>query len=56
MKSIAETLNWEGYKSHTGKPFYSELVGALISKYRRKAREWFVRKWVTMTNHDGELN
>ena len=56
MKSIAETLNWEGYKSHTGKPFYSALVGALISKYRRKAREWFVRKWVTMTNHDGELN
>jgi nucleoside diphosphate kinase len=56
MKSIAETLNREGYKSHTGKPFYSELVGALISKYRRKVRERFVHKLVTMTNHNGELN
>ena len=50
MKSIAETLNREGYKSHTGKPFYSELLGALISKYRRKARERFLRKETALKN------
>lgn len=48
MKSIAETLNGEGYKSHTGKPFYSELVGALISKYRKNANGRFVWKDVTL--------
>jgi Recombinase len=56
MKSIAETLNGEGYKSHTGKPFYSELVGALVSKYRRKARERFVRKETVLNNEQGGLN
>jgi hypothetical protein len=56
MKSIAETLNREGYKSHTGKPFYSELVGALISKYRRKAKERFVRKETVLNNEQGGLN
>ena len=56
MKSIAETLNGEGYKSHTGKPFYSELVGALISKYRRKAKERFVRKETVLNNEQGGLN
>lgn len=56
MKSIADTLNSEGYKSHTGKPFYSELVGALVSKYRRKARERFVRKNVVLKNEWGGLN
>ena len=50
MKSIAETLNREGYKSHTGKPFYSELLGALISKYRRKARERFLHQSVEFQN------
>jgi hypothetical protein len=50
MKSIADTLNSEGYKSHTGKSFYSELVGALVSKYRRKARERFVRKETALKN------
>ena len=50
MKSIADTLNGEGYKSHTGKPFYSELVGALVSKYRKKARERFVRSVVVLRN------
>ena len=53
MKSIAETLNSEGYKSHTGKPFYSELVGALVSKYRLKARERFVQKEVVFRHENG---
>lgn len=56
MKSIAKTLNSEGYKSHKGKPFYSELVGALVSKYRRKARERFVRKETVLNNEQGGLN
>ena len=44
MQSIAETLNKEGYNSHTGKPFYSDLVAALVSKYQQKTRERLVRK------------
>jgi hypothetical protein len=44
MKSIADTLNGEGYRSHTGKSFYSELVGALISKYIKKALARFFGK------------
>ena len=56
MKSIAETLNVEGYKSHTGKPFYSELVGALVSKYRKKAKGRFVRKELTFRNENGGLD
>ena len=55
MKSIAETLNGEGYKSHTGKPFYSELVGALISKYRRKAKERFLKQEVMLKNLGGAI-
>ena len=38
MKAIAETLNAQGLKSHSGRAFYSELVGALISKYRKKEK------------------
>ncbi len=53
MKSIADTLNGEGYKSHTGKPFYSELVGALISKYRKKAKLRHFNKSISMRNEDG---
>jgi hypothetical protein len=56
MKAIAETLNGEGCKPHSGKPFYSELVGVWVSKYRRKARERFSRKVVTLTNEDGGLD
>lgn len=37
MQAIAETLNSEGLRSGTGKPFYAELVGALLSKARRKS-------------------
>lgn len=55
MKSIAEVLNGESYKSHTGKPFYSELVGALVSKYRKKAKERFISKEVTFRNENGGL-
>lgn len=53
MKSIAENLNGEGDTSHTVKPFYSELVGALVSKYRKKAKGRFVRKEVTFRNEEG---
>jgi hypothetical protein len=56
MKSIAEALNREGYKSHTGKPFYSELVGALASKYRKKAKGRFVRKELAFRNENGGLD
>ena len=56
MNSIAKTLNGEGYRSHTGKPFYSELVGALISKYRKRALARFFWKQVTLRNEDGGLN
>lgn len=56
MKSIAETLNEEGCTSHTGKPFYSELVGALVSKYRKKAKGRFVRKELTFRNENGGLD
>ena len=36
MQVISDTLNREGVLSVTGKPFYAELVGALLSKFRRK--------------------
>ena len=55
MKAIAETLNNDGYKSHSGRAFYSELVGALISKYRKKAKARFIQKDVTMWNEDGGI-
>jgi hypothetical protein len=53
MKAIAETLNEQGFVSHTGKAFYPELVGALISKYRKKAKSRYVHKSVNMKNEDG---
>ena len=53
MKAIAENLNEQGLRSHTGKAFYPELVGALISKYRKKATSRYVNKSVTLTNKDG---
>jgi hypothetical protein len=37
MQAIADTLNKQGLKSQTGLKFYGELIGALISKYRRRA-------------------
>ena len=39
MQAIAEALNGEGLRSVTGKPFYAKLVGALLSKTRRKSGE-----------------
>jgi hypothetical protein len=33
---VAEQLNALGVKSHTGRDFYPQLIGALLSKYRRK--------------------
>jgi len=56
MKSIADSLNEEGYKSHKGKPFYSELVGALISKYRKKAKLRHFNKSISMKNEGGGWN
>ncbi len=53
MKAIAETLNERGVLSHSGKAFYPELVGALISKYRKKAESRYVHKSISMTNEDG---
>jgi hypothetical protein len=53
MKAIAETLNAQGFKSHSGQAFYSELVGALISKYRKKAKSRYVEKTLSVVNLDG---
>ncbi len=53
MKVIAETLNKQGFLSHSGKAFYSELVGALISKYRKKVKSRYIHKSIIMTNEDG---
>ena len=53
MKAIAETLNEQGFLSHSGRAFYPELVGALISKYRKKAKSRYVHKSISMTNEDG---
>ena len=33
---VAQQLNALGIKSHTGRDFYPQLIGALLSKYRRK--------------------
>lgn len=55
MKAIAETLNAKGFQSHSGRDFYSELVGALISKYRRKAASRYVNKSINLMNKDGGL-
>ena len=52
-KAIAEALNNQGFLSHSGKAFYPELVGALISKYRKKAKSRYVHKSIRMTNEDG---
>ncbi len=53
MKAIAEALNEQGYLSHSGKAFYPELVGALISKYRRKEKSRYLHKSVHFRNEDG---
>lgn len=53
MKAIAETLNAQGFKSHSGRAFYSELVGALISKYRKKEKSRYIVKTMSVVNKDG---
>jgi hypothetical protein len=53
MKEIAETLNKRGILSHSGKAFYPELVGALISKYRKKVKSRYMHKLISMTNANG---
>ena len=53
MKAIADSLNAQGFKSHSGRAFYSELVGALISKYRKKAKSRYVEKTISVVNLDG---
>ena len=53
MKSIADTLNEQGYASHSGKAFYPELVGALISKYRKKAKSRYIHKSLILKNENG---
>lgn len=53
MKAIAETLNEQGFLSHSGRAFYPELVGALISKYRKKAKSRYVHKSIIMKNEEG---
>jgi hypothetical protein len=54
MKAMAEVLNKQGFRSHSGKVFYPELVGALISKYRRKAASRIIQKSVSMKNTAGK--
>jgi len=53
MKAIADSLNAQGFKSYSGRAFYSELVGALISKYRKKAKSRYVEKTISVVNLDG---
>ena len=53
MRAIADSLNAQGFKSHSGRAFYSELVGALISKYRKKAKSRYVDKTISVVNLDG---
>ncbi len=53
MKAIAEALNEQGFLSHSGRVFYPELVGALISKYRKKAKSRYVHKSIIMKNEEG---
>ena len=43
---VALELNREGVKSHSGRDFYAQLVGALVSKYRRSERSKRVEKIV----------
>ena len=43
---VAHELNREGVKSHSGRDFYAQLVGALVSKYRRSERDKRVEKIV----------
>lgn len=39
---VAAELNRQGVKSRRGRDFYAELVGALVSKYKRTAASKFV--------------
>ena len=43
---VAHELNCQGVKSHSGRDFYAQLVGALVSKYRRSEKEKRVDKIV----------
>jgi len=42
-KQVAAQLNALGIKSHTGRDFYAQLVGALVSKYRRREDAKFTK-------------
>ena len=39
---VAQELTRQGVKSRTGRDFYAELVGALMSKYKRAEAKKFV--------------
>ena len=41
---VAQELNREGIKSHSGRDFYAQLIGALVSKYRRSEQGRRVEK------------
>jgi hypothetical protein len=43
---VAHELNRQGVKSHSGRDFYAQLVGALVSKYRRSEKDKWVEKIV----------
>ena len=43
---VAYELNGQGIRSHSGRNFYAQLVGALVSKYRRSERGKRVKKIV----------
>ena len=45
-EQVAHELNREGVRSHSGRDFYAQLVGALVSKYRRSERGKRVEKIV----------
>jgi len=43
---VAQELNREGIKSHSGRDFYAQLIGALVSKYRRSEQGRRVEKTI----------
>ncbi len=49
MQAIADTLNKQGVLSVTGKPFYAGLIGAFLSKTRRRDSGRYVGVVVGMT-------
>lgn len=52
---VAQELTRQGVKSRTGRVFYAELVGALMSKYKRAEASKFTNLAVKITVVDTHL-